>query len=382
MEDPRPSTEFLPAERSSAADVQRQSRALIDDPLMRSVVDSSKAYIAVLNSRRQIVFANRALTDTFGSDFEAALGARPGELIGCSKADAAPGGCGTSEACSTCGAAIAIRSAQSGQVAEEECRIGRTNGEPIDLKVTAAPLAVNGDSYTLFTAIDIGDTKRRRALERIFFHDIMNTASGVRGLSSLVRTVDEREREEVVELLESASDHLIDEIQAQRELLAAETHDLVVRPRPVDSRKVLSEIADVYKSHDVGRHKSIVIDPSMDHVHFLADPTLLGRVISNLVKNALEATREGGVVTLGCDQADSRVSFSVHNNAFIPRDAQLQIFQRSFTTKGEGRGLGTYGARLLTERYLHGEIRFESLAESGTTFTVTYPFVASSHSSQ
>ena len=226
MEDPCPPTEFLPAERNSAADVLRQSRRLTDDPVMRSVVDSSKAFISVLNSRRQIIFANRAMTDAFGHDSEAALGARPGELIGCSNAAAAEGGCGTSQSCSMCGAAIAIRSAQGGQVREEECRIIRTNGEPVDLQVTTTPFELDGESFTLFTAIDIGDTKRRRALERIFFHDILNTATGVRGLSSMVRDVDEQDREQVVELLESTSDHLIDEIKAQRELLAAENHEL------------------------------------------------------------------------------------------------------------------------------------------------------------
>ena len=368
-------TEFLSAERSSAADVRRQSRGLIADPLMRSVVDSSQAYIAVLNGHRQIIFANRAMTATFGSNFEAALGDRPGELIDCSQAAAAPGGCGTAKACSTCGAAIAIRSAQGGRVRQEECRILRTDGEPVDLEVTATPFEAAGEDYTLFTAIDIGDTKRRRALERIFFHDIMNTATGVRGLSSMVRTVDEQERDELLELLESASDHLIDEIQAQRELLAAETYELVVHPRPIDSRTLLTDIADMYSSYGVARLKSIVIDPSLDRIQFVADSTLLGRVVSNLVKNALEATPEGGSVALGCTEDGSRISFWVHNDAVIPDKEQLQIFQRSFTTKGEGRGLGTYGARLITERYLNGEIGFESLPESGTTFTVSYPFV-------
>lgn len=38
----------------------------------------------------------------------------------------------------------------------------------------------------------------------------------------------------------------------------------------------------------------------------------------------------------------------------MPRTSQLQIFQRSFSTKGKGRGLGTYSIKLLTERYLKG----------------------------
>ncbi|HOX23196.1 MAG TPA: ATP-binding protein, partial [Elusimicrobiales bacterium] len=51
---------------------------------------------------------------------------------------------------------------------------------------------------------------------------------------------------------------------------------------------------------------------------------------------------------------------------------RVRIFQRSFSTKGSGRGLGTYSIRLLTEKYLRGKA---SLAadEHGTTFIITLP---------
>jgi signal transduction histidine kinase len=55
----------------------------------------------------------------------------------------------------------------------------------------------------------------------------------------------------------------------------------------------------------------------------------------------------------------------------MPREVQLQLFKRSFTTKGTGRGLGTYSMKLLTERYLKGRIAFTSSETDGTTFTVT-----------
>ncbi len=60
----------------------------------------------------------------------------------------------------------------------------------------------------------------------------------------------------------------------------------------------------------------------------------------------------------------------------MPREVQLQIFQRSFSTKGLGRGLGTYSVRLLTERYLKGSVSFTSSAEFGTTFRVRCPATA------
>ena len=56
----------------------------------------------------------------------------------------------------------------------------------------------------------------------------------------------------------------------------------------------------------------------------------------------------------------------------MPANVQLQMFQRSFSTKGRGRGLGTYSVKLLTEKYLQGRIAFTSTSEAGTTFAVTH----------
>ena len=63
----------------------------------------------------------------------------------------------------------------------QECSITmQTNqGErALDLRVTASSLDLNG-RYTVFALNDIGDEKRRAVLERMFFHDVLNTAAGV-----------------------------------------------------------------------------------------------------------------------------------------------------------------------------------------------------------
>ena len=89
-----------------------------------------------------------------------------------------------------------------------------------------------------------------------------------------------------------------------------------------------------------------------------------------MLKNALEATDEGAAVSIGCKDKKDKVLFWVHNNEFIPRDVQLQIFKRSFSTKGSGRGLGTYSMKLLTIKYLKGSIYFTSNKDEGTFFFV------------
>ncbi len=348
---------------------------VLNDTLMTEVADATDAFVAILDSDREVIYANRALLEQFGGDLKQALGQRFGELVGCRNSDSAPDGCGTTPECVECGANKAIRAVGRAPQIQEECRILRSGGDPVDLLVTVAPLDIGPQRLTLLTATDISDKKRREALERIFFHDIMNTASGVRGLSSVIQSAPAEERKELLGLLESASTQLVDEIAAQRQLLEAETSELVASPQKTSSHQVLREVAGIYSSHEACRGKKLSIGPS-DDVDLVTDPVLLARVLGNLTKNALEASADGNEVVIGCTSSDGTIDFTVHNPTEMPISVQRQIFQRSFSTKGSGRGLGTYSSRLLTQRYLHGDITFVSSADAGTTFTASYPVSA------
>jgi sensor histidine kinase regulating citrate/malate metabolism len=63
----------------------------------------------------------------------------------------------------------------------------------------------------------------------------------------------------------------------------------------------------------------------------------------------------------------------VKNEGCIPRELQLLIFQRSFSTKGPGRGVGTYSMRLLGETYLGGIVSFATSLDDGTVFRIRLP---------
>ncbi len=63
----------------------------------------------------------------------------------------------------------------------------------------------------------------------------------------------------------------------------------------------------------------------------------------------------------------------IRNPAVIPDEVKYQIFNRSFSTKGAGRGIGTYSVKLLTEHYLEGEVGFSTEPGSGTAFHVLLP---------
>jgi signal transduction histidine kinase len=103
------------------------------------------------------------------------------------------------------------------------------------------------------------------------------------------------------------------------------------------------------------------------------DRSLLLRVLSNMTRNALEASPEGSEVQVRVVHEGDRVEFQVWNPGEIPRAIAGRVFQRSFTTKpGPGRGLGAYIMKLFGERCLGGELSFTTGSE-GTTFRLSLP---------
>jgi sensor histidine kinase regulating citrate/malate metabolism len=87
----------------------------------------------------------------------------------------------------------------------------------------------------------------------------------------------------------------------------------------------------------------------------------------------VESSGDLATITLGFSYLDDGCVFEVCNPDVIPREIQLQLFQRSFSTKGAGRGLGTYSMKLLGEKYLKGTVGFESTEENGTKFFIKLP---------
>lgn len=372
-------TAFAPAGRASPDVLSGTFRRMSELAFVREVVNAMPFVVAVLNRQRQLVFWNDALFQAVGArDISDLLGKRPGEAIGCVHAEEEPGGCGTAEACRHCGAVNAVlRCLVTETPTEAECRIStRAVGEAqsLDLKVTARPFRVEDETFVIVTLSDISDLKRRRALERLFFHDVINLAGGLRGMVELMQQIQDPDRlHRLTKDVSAISDSLLDEILAQRELSAAEAGDYHARPEDMVVSDLFHEVAHHLRHHEAARSHTILVEPSGSHM-IRADHTLARRVLVNMLKNALEASPRGSEVLLSAgDEPDGLVRLSVHNPGFMPREVQLQMFQRSFSTKGADRGLGTYSMKLFTEKYLEGRLTFTSTEAGGTTFSVALP---------
>ncbi|MHB8770002.1 MAG: PAS domain-containing sensor histidine kinase [Syntrophales bacterium] len=372
-------TYFAPAERSADVAIKKDADRFGKERFFANIVNFVPDIVLILDKNRQVVFANRALMDFLRIyDLEAVLGKRTGEILHCKHADETEGGCGTTEFCRYCGGANAILNSQKGDPSVEECRIlvkGNTSDDALDLRVYATPFLHHGEQFTCFAAVNIADEKHKLFMERIFLHDIMNTATALRGFSDLIKqgAVDAEMEKDFMQRISFLSGRIIDEINAHRQLIAAEQNTLVITKKALNSCDFISGLYASYNRADILDGRNIEIDESAQPVPFSSDETLLSRVVGNMIKNAIEASVPGETVTIGCYAQGGHIHFWVNNPTYMPENIRLQVFNRSFSTKGSGRGLGTYSMKYLTEKYLQGRVSFVSDEKTGTTFTAAYP---------
>ncbi len=367
-------TFFAPTEKASIDEIQHQYELISTLSHIRELFDGIPDVLLILNEKRQVIFYNKAASELSSiGNSDSMYGLRPGELFDCDSAESA-GGCGISETCQKCGAMLAILSALQGKQEIKECRFTRKDGLALDFRVWATSRQIGDEDFVILSMQDISAEKRRRVLERIFFHDINNIISRFQAINWLLEDYDFNQFNEIKSKIELLSAELIEHIRAQQDLTDAENNELVVRPVQLSSLQLLGGVVEFYRIRKSGKQLNLMIDKYSQDLLFTSDEILMKRIIGNLIKNALEASIPGQVVTVGCKEENNRIHFWVHNEACIDPQIKLQVFKRSFSTKGEGRGLGTYSIKLLTERYLKGDISFVTSPENGTTFNAVYPF--------
>jgi nitrogen-specific signal transduction histidine kinase len=367
-------TAFASPERSTIEEILSSNISISENLDYSMVINSIPYVVLVLNNNRQIVFVNKAMLNYLNLDSsESILGLRPGELATCIHSGDMEGGCGTSKHCAVCGVVRGIITSQSGITAKEECRIITKSKGALDFKLYCVPIDFNRKRYIVLSMNDISDKKRKSVLERIFFHDILNTASGIKGFTELLEGVSPQELTEFSTILGQLATRLIDEIQAQRDLISAENSELILQKHKINTSTEIHAVIQIYENHSVTEDKTICIASDTLEFSFETDEILLRRILSNLVKNALEATEKHGVVTIRGTKVFNYYIFSVHNRKYIEPFIQLEIFKRSFSTKGAGHGIGTYSVKLLTEKYLGGRAGFNTDIKNGTTFYIILP---------
>lgn len=101
------------------------------------------------------------------------------------------------------------------------------------------------------------------------------------------------------------------------------------------------------------------------------------QVLINLLRNAMQATSDGGTIRLSTSLVDGEVVFEVSDNGVgMSAETQARLFEPFFTTKGrDGLGLGLRVSRLSVERH-GGRLECNSAEGTGTTFRLYLPISA------
>jgi len=204
---------------------------------------------------------------------------------------------------------------------------------------------------------------------------VLNTASVIFGISGMINEVRETDDfDKYAKILLNTSEQLIQEIQAQRDLTNAEAGKLVIYPAQDTVKDILEKAFELYENNSITRGKSFVCNYPEEMMIIETDHHFIIRSLGNLIKNALEAISPGEKVSLSAYEYGENIRFVVANDGVIPKHIQLQIFNRSFSTKAKkGRGIGTYSVKLLIENYLKGKVNFISNENDQTQFIIEVP---------
>lgn len=373
-------TYFAAPERLAVDPLRSELTQVTSHPVIRTLLSHVGGVLAVLNRHRQVLAVNHGFLNDLGIASDCGfLGLRLGEILECEHAHEMEGGCGTSRACSSCGAAIAMVAALQGEETREQtCTINtRRHGfsEDLYLRVRASAIEIDGHRLILIFLQDMTFQQKWCMLERVFFHDINNLVAGITSVAELLSLENlPGEQGSMVQALNRCATRLTREIALQRLLFQQTATTYQLQLRQMTAEKILEELETTFARHPSAERKKLkAVMPDGDTT-VMTDHTLLMKVLGNMLLNALEAARPGEEVRFGYKRETGKVTFWVWNPGQIPPEIAVRIFQRNFSTKAKiGRGLGTYSMKLFGEEFLKGKISFSTTAAEGTKFSLELP---------
>jgi signal transduction histidine kinase len=143
---------------------------------------------------------------------------------------------------------------------------------------------------------------------------------------------------------------------------------------PIDAGKLMLDVVERMQAQASVAGVTVASGMAPPDPHYIeGDLFALGRVLRNLVLNALQATPPGGRVWIEVEGDTSQVHLRVCDTGCgIPADRMHAIFEDFVTTKRRGLGLGLAISRKIVEQ-LGGAITVESTVGEGSRFTLSFP---------
>ncbi|AUP79300.1 sensor histidine kinase [Flavivirga eckloniae] len=253
--------------------------------------------------------------------------------------------------------------------------------EKIEVNDTSEEISTLVNSYNSMideleeSAVQLAKSEREQAwreMAKQVAHEIKNPLTPMRlTVQNFQRKFDAKD-ENIDSKLDEYTKTLIQQIDTMSSIASAFSN---FAKMPAQQSETLNVVKIVKLALDIFNEDYIFFTAESDEIIAKFDRTQLIRVVTNLVKNGIQAMPENKTPTIVIDVAtkDNNVIVTVSDNGLgIAEENRDKIFEPKFTTKTSGMGLGLAMVKNIVETY-NGTITFKSEKEKGTTFTVTFP---------
>ena len=262
-----------------------------------------------------------------------------------------------------------------------ETRLEKRN-KKIDIGSSSEEISTLVNSYNSMideleeSAVKLATSEREQAwreMAKQVAHEIKNPLTPMRlSVQSFQRKFDPND-ENIHQKLDEYTKTLIQQIDTMSSIAAAFSN---FAKMPAQQNESLNVTSIVKLALDIFSEDYITFE-SVDHeVKANFDRTQLIRVVTNLVKNSIQAIGTHTVspkIEVRVSSENDMVKITVSDNGSgISAENKEKIFEPKFTTKTSGMGLGLAMVKNIVETY-KGSITFTSQEGQGTTFTVTFP---------
>ena len=225
------------------------------------------------------------------------------------------------------------------------------------------------------SAVKLATNEREQAwreMAKQVAHEIKNPLTPMRlTVQSFERRFDPDDPE-IKEKLNDYTKTLIQQIDTMSSIASAFSN---FAKMPAQQNETLNVPKIVKLALDIFNERNIIFFTEEEEILAIFDRTQLIRVVTNLVKNALQASEENPQqrieVSVKTDKNYACILIK-DNGSGISEENKTRIFEPKFTTKSSGMGLGLGIIKTIIEAY-KGTITFTSKEGEGTTFEVKFP---------
>ncbi len=211
-----------------------------------------------------------------------------------------------------------------------------------------------------------------REMAKQVAHEIKNPLTPMRlTVQSFQRKFD-ADDPNILQKVQEYSDTLIQQIDTMSSIASAFSN---FAQMPAQKSETLDVTKIVGLALDIFNEDYIIFPSEKEEIIAKFDRTQLIRVVTNLVKNAIQAIPENRTPKIIVDvfSENKEVVITVADNGIgISEDNKKKVFEPKFTTKTSGMGLGLGMVKNIVETY-KGSITFTSQKEKGTVFKVKFP---------